>query len=102
MSYLPDEAFLKALSFYDFLFDEALQIAPIRILHDNGQDIAALLKKCPLILDDVGGIDGSQQPDFIQCIVLFLGAELHELDGLHGKHTQIILLPDLEHPAEAA
>ena len=81
---LPDKVFIKLMIFGHFFFDEALQVAAICILHDDAESGIFLLEEGAFVLDDVGGVDGCQQTNFIEGIIFFFGAELIHFDLFDG------------------
>ena len=79
------------------------EVAPIGVLHEDAKGVAELLKEGLLVGDDVGRVNGGQEPDLVECIVLLLGVEVHQFDLLKGEHLiGSPVLAHLDDPSETA
>jgi len=71
------------------LVDDAEDVASVGELHHDAEVASLVLEEGILVADDVGMLDGSQDPDLVEGILLLLLGKLAHLDLLHGVEGSV-------------
>lgn len=104
VSHLPNKVLVELVILADFFLDETLEIPTICVLHNDTEHAVFFFKEGAFVLNDVRGIDGCQQTNFIEGIIFFFGTEFVQFDLLDGIFflSALALFHDFQDSAETS